>query len=265
MPVEDALGAPGLLARLASRWSLGGDAAGPVLLRVRCLITTHVTTRGLSRCLTLHSLCSVETRRVPRTAVSRGQRAPGQFGGTGISESHWLHAKAPVDPCAAPGPAQTEWHRPAGSSLARAGAQPGPTHTRPQQPAGTVPARRAALRFLAPTTLRPNSQSPVIQTAMSADTRCASALKREPTLPMGVGPGGPCRSWHQPSAVVLVAETASPVLPHARTPTTRSSGMGPAPRLLLRWRCAPCNTGVYAGLPALLGRGQGAPGGVVSA
>lgn len=143
MPVEDALGAPGLLARLASRWSLGGDAAGPVLLRVRCLVTTHVTTRGLSRCLTLHSLCSVETRRVPRTAMSRGQRAPGQFGSIGISESHWLHAKAPVDPCEAPGPAQTEWHRPAGSSLARAGAQPGPTHTRPQQPAGTVPVRRA--------------------------------------------------------------------------------------------------------------------------
>lgn len=130
---------------------------------------------------------------------------------------------------------------------------------------GRCPCAAHALLFLAPTTLRPNSQSPVIQTAMSADTRCASALKREPTLPMGVGPGGPCHSWHQPSAVVLVAETASPVLPHARTPTTRSSGMAPAPRLLLRWRCAPCNTGVYAGLPALLGRGQGAPGGVVSA
>lgn len=94
---------------------------------------------------------------------------------------------------------------------------------------GRCPCAAHALRFLAPTTLRPNSQSPVIQTAMSADTRCASALKREPTLPMGVGPGGPCHSWHQPSAVVLVAETASPVLPHARTPTTRSSGMAPAP------------------------------------
>lgn len=54
---------PGLLARLAPRWSPGGDAAGPVLLRVRCLVNASAAARSLRRCLSLHPLRSVERGR----------------------------------------------------------------------------------------------------------------------------------------------------------------------------------------------------------
>lgn len=156
-----------------------------------------------------------------------------------------------MDPGAAPGLAQsgTVGPAPPWRGLARSRGTHTRGHSRQQgrgrAPHTPFPSSRFQSQPQRPRPYkRPHRQTPAVSLRLSA-----------PTFPMGVGTEGPYHSWHQPSAVMLVAETASRVLPQPRTPRTRSSETAPAPRLLVHWLCAPDNTAGVRGASRAAGKG----------